>query len=191
MADPLEDFARRRIEAAGGVPSAERLESIRRADARTNARRAFVLPLTVGIVFLVVGLLGTACAAALWWGLVPGDRRSVPVLLLVGFPLLATATVFIWAASRFQVHWYLADTGRRARAIVLSVERSFSASRRARGPTVLSTTRVRLAVQVDGGAPYETTTVTIDQVHGGLTVGQPLTVFVDAARPRRVFIAEP
>ena len=45
------------------------------------------------------------------------------------------------------------------------------------------------AVQLDGGAPYETTTTVLYGSHSLPDVGQTLQVFVDPSKPRDVLVA--
>jgi hypothetical protein len=192
MADSLEDFARRRLEATGAnTPSAEAREAERRATVRTNVRRAYGIPLVMGAIFFLGGLVTSSWAVALWLGLVDTDRRALLVLAFTGVSLLPVGLVFLWVSRGFRVPWHLATSGTRARAIVLSVESWGKATQRKYGPIVASTCKVRLAVQVDGGAPYETQAISVDQLHGALVPGQALSIFVDPASPARVLIAEP
>jgi hypothetical protein len=158
---------------------------------RANVRSALLVPLGFAVVLTAVGLGAGAWATAIALGLDVGPRQAT-------LPLGVTSAVFIgfgaflgWVARGFRVHWELSKTGTRARAIVISVRDGGSAARGRYGPIIVSTSRVRLAVQSDGGTPYETSALSVDQLHGTLTPGQSLTVFVDPAAPLRVFIAEP
>ncbi|MBL8918767.1 MAG: hypothetical protein JNJ54_07920 [Myxococcaceae bacterium] len=191
MADSLEDFARRRREEAGADPRPQEREAARRALVRANVRSSLLVQLGIGTVLTAVGLVAGAWATAIALGLVDGPRQAL-------LPLAITAAVFVgfgaflgWSSRGFRVHWDLSNTGTRARAIVISVRDGGTVARGRYGPVVVSTSRVRLAVQVEGGAPYETTALAVDQLHGTLRPGQALTVFIDPATPLRVFIDEP
>jgi hypothetical protein len=74
---------------------------------------------------------------------------------------------------------------------VLSTRKGGPRCRRSSGRgTIFSTDILRLAIQVPGGAPYETKTVIVNGVHGYPAVGGELRVFVDPRQPGRVLVAE-
>jgi hypothetical protein len=191
MADSLEDFARRRREAAGAPVGPVEREAARRAAVRSNVRRARLLPLVFGAVIAVSGLVAAAWASAIALGLDVGPPAARLSLAITAVTFVGLGAFLVRFSGGFHVHFDLASTGTRARAIVISVSEGASAARRRSGPVVVSTSKVRLAVQAEGGAPYETTALAVDQLHGTVTPGSALTVFVDPAAPMRVFIAEP
>jgi hypothetical protein len=158
---------------------------------RSNLRRARLLPLVFGAVIAVAGLVAAAWGSAIALGLDVGPRGARLSLAITAVTFVGLGAFLLRFSRGFHVHWDLASTGTSARAVVISVSDGASAARRRYGPVVVSTSRVRLAVQSDGGTPSETSALSVDQLHGTLTPGQSLTVFVDPAAPLRVFIAEP
>jgi hypothetical protein len=190
MTDPLHDFARQRILEGGAVRSSESVEAARRETARYNCRVAYRLTLGFGVVLTAVGVVTGAFGVAAWFGVEGTFSGASLVLLVNGGVCLLFGLPVIRASRAFDIPWELATKGSLARAVVIGVKSGGRVRKGKRVQPLVTTTVLRLAVQLGGGAPYEARTVTVDQLHGAFVTGEEIAVLVDPVRPRRVFVRE-
>ena len=190
MSDPLHDFARQRILEGGAARSPESVEAARREAARYNCRLAYRLSLGFGVVLTALGVVAVAVGVA-GWLTAGGTSSGGPFVVLVNGGLFLLLGLLVLRASRsFAIPWQLATSGTLARAVVIGVKFGGRVRNKKRTPPLVTTSVLRLAVQLGGDSPYEARAITVDQLHGAFATGQEIAVFVDPARPRRVFVRE-
>lgn len=183
-------FVEARIRAAGGPVTPDEAMAAARSLARAQCVRYRWLTAGAGLLMLCGGVAGAAATVLLGAPLV-----GFPRILWSG-PMIASVTIglvgalFLSTSRSFAVHWDLATKGRAARAMVVNVEGGMNVRRGKRGPITMSVSTLRLAVELDGGEPYEVETVTVDQVHGYFAAGQALEVLVDPQNRLRVLARE-